>query len=529
MRYTAKRSCLFYLSVLQGVQPYAADEKMLTPLFFGVPQTKFNNRTFGSWVHEMYYDAMKEIQNCKFFSILALNHSMMLSLFLCVICMFFSSNSIAQVRQLAEIMPQFEGSTDGLKKWLSDNMSYPQEAIQKKEEGRVVVKFVITEDGIVTQPKVTRGVSPSLDAEALRLVSQMPKWIPASQDGQPCSVEYSLPIRFKLPELSQNAERTFAPEDTSVKPAMNRNIRTKLPHSIVEKTKEMNGTDKQEDTLYSGIYKVTDKKGEQVFFKLSTSANGDRTVRIKYVFKNGKTPNNNGIEYSYWGKWNVEELGGKKVLSLKKDKEKEILKPLWISFYGIGAMEEHSIVYMRFLNKTNIILFINDDDKTSLGMLKISETPENSVADETKEKQIILQNKQKVQQQRIEKANNIAEGKRKAPGEYKIKDKIKTVFLKLDTDGKVYFKYNGTCLGKQYQNDSYVYWGTWQIENSAIEGNKIKMEQDMRNFQRWLHIYFPCSGLIEMMQQYSSLVIFMKDGKIYGGRCNTPLQTVKIQ
>jgi len=295
------------------------------------------------------------------------------------------------------------------------------------------------------------------------------------------------------------------------------------------KTTYLNGTDKQEDTLYSGIYKVTDKKGEQVFFKLSTSANGDRTVRIKYVFKNGKTPNNNGIEYSYWGKWNVEELGGKKVLSLKKDKEKEILKPLWISFYGIGAMEEHSIVYMRFLNKTNIILFINDDDKTSLGMLKISETPENSVADETKEKQIILQNKQKVQQQRIEKANNIAEGKRKAPGEYEIKDKIKTVFLKLDTDGKVYFKYNGTCLGKQYQNDSYVYWGTWQIENSAIEGNKIKMEQDMRNFQRWLHIYFPCSGLIEMMQQYSSLVIFMKDGKIYGGRCNTPLQTVKIQ
>lgn len=111
-----------------------------------------------------------------------------------------STCGFAQVRQVAEVMPQFEGSVDGLKKWLDQNMNYPQTAIQKKEEGRVVVKFVITENGSVTQPIVTTSVSPSLDAEAIRLVSQMPKWIPASQNGQPCSIEYTLPIRFKLPE-----------------------------------------------------------------------------------------------------------------------------------------------------------------------------------------------------------------------------------------------------------------------------------------------------------------------------------------
>ena len=111
-----------------------------------------------------------------------------------------STCSFAQVRQIAEIMPQFEGSVNGLKQWLAQNMAYPQEAIQNKEEGRVVVKFVIREDGTVAQPIITSSVSPSLDAEAVRLVSQMPKWIPASQDGQPCSIEYSLPIRFKLPE-----------------------------------------------------------------------------------------------------------------------------------------------------------------------------------------------------------------------------------------------------------------------------------------------------------------------------------------
>lgn len=125
------------------------------------------------------------------------------TLFLCALCMFFSQYGFAQVRQSAEIMPQFEGSTNGLKKWLTDNMKYPEEAIQNKEEGRVTVNFVVKEDGSIAQPKIANSVSRSLDAEALRLVATMPKWIPASQDGQPCAVEYSLPIKFNLPTTSQ--------------------------------------------------------------------------------------------------------------------------------------------------------------------------------------------------------------------------------------------------------------------------------------------------------------------------------------
>lgn len=126
-----------------------------------------------------------------------------ISLFLFAICIFFSQYGFAQVRQSAEIMPQFEGSTNGLKKWLADNIKYPEEAIQNKEEGRVTVNFVVMEDGSIAQPMIANGVSRSLDAEALRLVAAMPKWIPASQDGQPCAVEYSLPIRFKLPTAPQ--------------------------------------------------------------------------------------------------------------------------------------------------------------------------------------------------------------------------------------------------------------------------------------------------------------------------------------
>lgn len=120
-----------------------------------------------------------------------------------------STCCFSQVRQVAEVMPQFEGSVDGLKKWLAQNMQYPQESIENKEEGRVVVSFVITEDGSVTQPRVTKGISQSLDAEALRLVSLMPKWIPASQEGKPCSIEYSLPIKFKLP-VTQSPQNGIA-------------------------------------------------------------------------------------------------------------------------------------------------------------------------------------------------------------------------------------------------------------------------------------------------------------------------------
>ena len=124
----------------------------------------------------------------------------------------------AQVRMFTEQMPQFEGGESGLKNWIKQNMNYPQEALANKEEGRVMVKLIITEDGSVSEPKVVRHASDLLDAEALRLVSQMPKWEPAMQDGKPCSVEYMLPVVFKIDvyeEFADNKKEQIIKSDTT--------------------------------------------------------------------------------------------------------------------------------------------------------------------------------------------------------------------------------------------------------------------------------------------------------------------------
>ena len=78
-----------------------------------------------------------------------------------------------------EEMPEFPGGTEALKEYLDKNMKYPAEAKEKGTQGRVIVQFVVDEKGKVTSPKIARSVDPSLDAEALRLIENMPQWTPA--------------------------------------------------------------------------------------------------------------------------------------------------------------------------------------------------------------------------------------------------------------------------------------------------------------------------------------------------------------
>lgn len=99
-------------------------------------------------------------------------------------------------------MPKFKGKKDNNKEFrefINQEIKYPQEAIDKKIEGRVFVQFVIGKNGYIKDAKIARGVHPSIDQEALRVVYSSPKWKPGIKDGEPVDVMFTFPIEFKLP------------------------------------------------------------------------------------------------------------------------------------------------------------------------------------------------------------------------------------------------------------------------------------------------------------------------------------------
>lgn len=103
-----------------------------------------------------------------------------------------------EVMPVAEQMPEFPGGQKAMMKWLMENIKYPEAAAKAGKEGRVIVKFVVDKQGNVTKPVVARGVDESLDAEALRVVKAMPKWTPGRNNGKVVSVEYTLPVSFRI-------------------------------------------------------------------------------------------------------------------------------------------------------------------------------------------------------------------------------------------------------------------------------------------------------------------------------------------
>ena len=98
--------------------------------------------------------------------------------------------------QVVEEMPEFaEGN---VAEWIMKNIKYPKEAIEANITGKVFVQFVIEKDGSITNAKIARSASTLLDAEALRIVNNMPQWIPGKQRGKAVRVAYTLPISFSL-------------------------------------------------------------------------------------------------------------------------------------------------------------------------------------------------------------------------------------------------------------------------------------------------------------------------------------------
>jgi TonB family protein len=97
-----------------------------------------------------------------------------------------------------EEMPVFQGGDAKLARYLSNHLTYPPSAAKENKQGVVYVQFIITKEGKVEGAKILRGIDPALDAEAVRVISSMPPWVPGKQGGRALPVQMTLPINFKL-------------------------------------------------------------------------------------------------------------------------------------------------------------------------------------------------------------------------------------------------------------------------------------------------------------------------------------------
>ncbi len=106
--------------------------------------------------------------------------------------------SVKSIVDFPEVESEFPGGVEAMMKFISDRIQYPQVDIEMGIQGRVFVEFVVEKDGSLTEIKVLRGVSKTLDLEAMRIIRLMPKWKPGEIRGRPVRCRSRLPILFRL-------------------------------------------------------------------------------------------------------------------------------------------------------------------------------------------------------------------------------------------------------------------------------------------------------------------------------------------
>lgn len=94
--------------------------------------------------------------------------------------------------------PEFPGGMDSLNAWIVRNLRYPEQARKENITGKVYVTFVVEKDGSISNPKILRYIGGGCEAEAVRVVKNMPRWNPGKQRGKPVRVQFNLPINFSL-------------------------------------------------------------------------------------------------------------------------------------------------------------------------------------------------------------------------------------------------------------------------------------------------------------------------------------------
>lgn len=119
-----------------------------------------------------------------------------------------STSQNGEVYMVVEQMPEYPGGISELMKYIARNIKYPADALREKKQGRVIVQFTVGTDGYTSDFKVMHSVSPSLDAEAIRVLANMPKWTPGMQRGKTVPVKYTVPVTFRLDKQDKTETKT---------------------------------------------------------------------------------------------------------------------------------------------------------------------------------------------------------------------------------------------------------------------------------------------------------------------------------
>ncbi|WP_321437465.1 energy transducer TonB [uncultured Bacteroides sp.] len=112
-------------------------------------------------------------------------------------------NSATKRHSVTEVFPQFPGGTDGLQKYIKDNLKYPEISARNKVQGKVEINFVVTKKGAIEKVIVMTSLDKYCDAEAIRLIKNMPKWIPGKINGVPADMHRVISIEFKKNEKEE--------------------------------------------------------------------------------------------------------------------------------------------------------------------------------------------------------------------------------------------------------------------------------------------------------------------------------------
>ena len=121
------------------------------------------------------------------------------TLFLVIFTLFCIGNISAL--HVVEESPEYPGGMTELLKYMKENLQYPEEAIEKGIEGRVICQFTVKKDGSIDNIVVLKSIHKSLDEEAIRLIKNMPKWKPGKNyKGEVQDCKYTIPFSFKLPK-----------------------------------------------------------------------------------------------------------------------------------------------------------------------------------------------------------------------------------------------------------------------------------------------------------------------------------------